>query len=173
MNNLPPAVIPPFTTIPTPLPVGTRDRLAGLIPCGGKATLYDLFVLDGGLATDVMSHYTRNIAPIVERIFGLRVCVWHQISTARHNTAENTDFHNWHTDAWFFDLLSDDGMTVWLPFDDVGTKAPSLEFELDNQIITPVLKAGQSLAFGMHARHRTQRCCHVNVPEVAGSMIRA
>jgi len=156
MTDTVPGITLPFKAIRTRLPEGMRDRISAQIPPGGKKGVYELFIADGRLAREIMTVFTLYIAPTIERQYAERVYVWPQISTARHNTPDATDFHRWHTDAGFFDLLASRGTTVWLPFDDVGRDAPSLEFTVGGRVVTPALTPGAALAFGMDIPHRTQ-----------------
>ena len=146
----------PYTAIPVPRATPhVRRHIASLMPGGGKMKFSELCLTRPRVGHELLMGWADRLFPHAYKAFGEPVATVYAIGTVRYNTAEQTDFHQWHTDDWFFEPHCT-GVTFWLTFDDVGVSAPSLEFDADGESHVPVVPAGTALMFNSKIKHRTQ-----------------
>lgn len=145
--------------IKLPFPCATpevRSSIAGLVPSGGKITFAQLCEERPKTGYQLLLGFAEQLSARADTALGERAALILPLGTVRHNSAVQTDLHPWHTDRSFFQPAGH-GVTFWVTFDDVGETAPSIEFDVDDQVHVACVKAGTALMFLSNVRHRTQR----------------
>lgn len=114
-----------FPAVPVDLRNGIHEALSD--KDDEKLTVASLFPSRGALlAQALLFFYDSGLVGLAEKTLGARVAVMLGSSIIRKHGSRLSLFNPWHQDAGFFE--PEDGLTIWVPMEDVGIDRPSLTF---------------------------------------------